>query len=26
VASDTDMPAPLRPLVSWLTKHAAQNR
>ena len=26
VASDADMPAALRPLVKWLTKHAAQNR
>jgi hypothetical protein len=26
VASDADMPSALRPLVSWLTKHAAQNR
>lgn len=26
VASDADMPAALRPLVSWLTKHASQSR
>jgi hypothetical protein len=26
VTSDADMPAALRPLVSWLTKHAARHR
>lgn len=26
VASDADMPTTLRPLVSWLTKHAVKHR